>query len=418
MRDMRVTRAKEDLLFAQLQPRKQNRGFREKGRELSLAVTALTHQHCNELAMRIIYGVHGYNRGHASRSAAVLPQLQERHDLLVLAGGEAYDALAGDFRTEHVDSFGYSYGKTRISKLGTVVKNVPKLIDLFTIGRNMRRIIKLMRTFRPDVVISDAEAYTHRAAQYLSIPRVGFDHYGMLAHFRIPLRGYNRIKGFAARLVYLGLMGKPQRVLVSSFFPAQPREPDMQLVGPMLRPEVHRHAAVQGSHILAYLNKANYQMTPSVEQALQDLDVEVRLYGTGVDEKRGNIRLRPYSTSGFLSDLASCQAVIATAGNQLPGEALAYGKPLLVVPEGSVEQYMNATAVERLGVGEMLESFKQLSSRVIRDFLHKAPEYAETARRVSSDGCKESIRILERWISELSGGRQQTRGIGARVPST
>jgi uncharacterized protein (TIGR00661 family) len=119
------------------------------------------------MAMRIVYGVHGFNRGHASRTASVLPRLLERHEVLVLAGGEAYDALSSDFPTERIDTFGYSYGKTRISKLGTVLMNIPKLLDLFTIGRNMRHMIKLMREFQPDVVISDAEAYTHRAAQYL-----------------------------------------------------------------------------------------------------------------------------------------------------------------------------------------------------------------------------------------------------------
>jgi hypothetical protein len=88
----------------------------------------------------------------------------------------------------------------------------------------------------------------------------------------------------------------------------------MRLVGPMLRDDVHRYKPVVGDHILAYLNKANHQMTPSVEKALQELDMEVRLYGTGTEGRRGNIVLRPYSTEGFLEDLSTCRAVIATAG--------------------------------------------------------------------------------------------------------
>jgi UDP:flavonoid glycosyltransferase YjiC (YdhE family) len=35
--------------------------------------------------MRILYGVHGYGRGHAVRSLAVLSELRLRHEVLVLA---------------------------------------------------------------------------------------------------------------------------------------------------------------------------------------------------------------------------------------------------------------------------------------------------------------------------------------------
>lgn len=43
--------------------------------------------------LRIIYGVHGYGRGHAARAQAVLPELVRHYDVLVLAGDEALDAI-------------------------------------------------------------------------------------------------------------------------------------------------------------------------------------------------------------------------------------------------------------------------------------------------------------------------------------
>ncbi|MBN2447789.1 MAG: hypothetical protein JXO22_13745, partial [Phycisphaerae bacterium] len=47
--------------------------------------------------MRIAYGVMGYGRGHATRTAAVLPTLMRRHDVLVLGGRDAYAALSADY---------------------------------------------------------------------------------------------------------------------------------------------------------------------------------------------------------------------------------------------------------------------------------------------------------------------------------
>ena len=39
-----------------------------------------------------------------------------------------------------------------------------------------------MCTPSADVVISDSEAWTHQAAQRLGIPRIGFDHIGVIAY--------------------------------------------------------------------------------------------------------------------------------------------------------------------------------------------------------------------------------------------
>jgi len=47
--------------------------------------------------MRIVYGIHGYGRGHSSRALAVLPELAARHELLILAGGDAREALRADY---------------------------------------------------------------------------------------------------------------------------------------------------------------------------------------------------------------------------------------------------------------------------------------------------------------------------------
>ena len=41
-----------------------------------------------------------------------------------------------------------------------------------------------MRAFEPDLVISDAEPFTHQAAAALGVPRIGFDHFGILSHCR------------------------------------------------------------------------------------------------------------------------------------------------------------------------------------------------------------------------------------------
>ncbi|MBN1512501.1 MAG: hypothetical protein JXB13_10840, partial [Phycisphaerae bacterium] len=57
--------------------------------------------------MKIAYGVHGFGRGHAMRARAVLPELFRRHEVLVLAGGDAYHALSADFAVTRIPTLKY-----------------------------------------------------------------------------------------------------------------------------------------------------------------------------------------------------------------------------------------------------------------------------------------------------------------------
>lgn len=79
---------------------------------------------------------------------------------------------------------------------------------------------------------------------------------------------------------------------------------------------------------------------------------EVRMYGLGAQPRRGNLVFRDIDEHRFLEDLATCDAMISTAGNQLVGEALYLAKPVLVLPEArNFEQYINAHFLARSGAG-------------------------------------------------------------------
>ena len=157
----------------------------------------------------------------------------------------------------------------------------------------------------------------------------------------------------------------------------------------------------RGEHLLVYLNNGARQLTRRLEGVLQELGVESRLYGGGRIGREGLITFRPPGNRSFLRDLASCRAVLSTAGNQLVGEAIHYGKPLLVMPEQTVEQRMNAAAVERLGIGRAT-ALRTLAAAEVRDFLLAAEAHAAATRRHARDGRRDALRTLERWLAELA----------------
>jgi uncharacterized protein (TIGR00661 family) len=128
----------------------------------------------------------------------------------------------------------------------------------------------------------------------------------------------------------------------------------------------------------------------------------VRVYGTPRQGSAGKLSFRSPSNLPFLEDLARCRALLSTAGNQLMGEALHLGKPLLVTPEDCVEQRLNAAAVARLGVGRQVRH-QDFSAAVIREFLGDEATYRANIARAARDGRAEALAAIERFIHELAG---------------
>src|SRR5688572_3770598 len=173
--------------------------------------------------MRIAYGVHGYGRGHATRALAVRQALGQRHEVRLFAGGDAYELLCEEAPVTRVPCLGLAYKDGRRSTRLTFENNLPALLDLLRHGPGVGRVLQDLRDFAPDVVICDAEPWTNAAGQRLGVPRIGFDHFGVLVHCKVALPWLDWLESLADRMAYRWLMRWPERVLVSSFFRAKPR---------------------------------------------------------------------------------------------------------------------------------------------------------------------------------------------------
>ena len=357
--------------------------------------------------MRITYGVFGYGRGHATRAAAILPELSRRHELQILAGGDAYDALLTRYPVTRVPTLGYVYTQQgRCSEYLTLTRNMWHVLDMLFGGPVFQTVLEAMQDFHPDVVICDAEPWTHRVARRLGIPRISFDHFGIMVYCKPRIPWGDRIRSRRDVFIYRTLMGRPERVIVSSFYDAAARRPGVCVIGPLLRDEVLRVEPARGSHLLVYFNKGEHQFTPGIERALHEIDLPVRVYGTSRHGSDGKLSFRPPSNLPFLEDMASCRAIISTAGNQLVGEAMYLGKPLLVMPENCVEQRLNAAFVEHLGIGRRVRH-GDLEVGVVREFLSHEQAYVENIRRQARDGRREALETIERFVRELTGKRAE-----------
>jgi len=356
--------------------------------------------------LRIAYGVHGFGRGHAMRALAVLPELAERHELLILAGGDAYNALWPDYPVARIPTLKYHYGKRgKLSNYLNAKRNAAMILDLLTHGPAYQMVEDMIRGFHPDVILTDSEAYTHHLGRGLRIPRITFDHFGLLVYCRPEMSRWDRLIRRGNAFVYRTLFGDPDRAVVSGFFHAPAAREGVCVVGPVIREEVRRLEPTRGEHLVVYVSKPD-EFSPDLERALLEVGCPARVYGTPRRGLQDNLHFKPIANLPFIEDLASCRAVIGTTGNQLSGEVIYFGKPMLGKPMACLEQRLNAVQLETRGIG-MQAVRRRITADLLRTFLAREEEFLANVRREFRDGKREALDAIERFADELVGSPRQ-----------
>ena len=352
--------------------------------------------------MRIAYGIHGYARGHASRALGILPQLSN-HDILILAGGDAHALLSlAGFNVKEIPTFRYIYskGSSKYSKTSTVLENLPLLHDLFFSGSSYDMISGTIQNFKPDLVISDSEPWTQRVANEQRVPLLSFDHYGIFAYCNWDMPTHYRLQRALACAVYKTYMGNPDKIIASAFYPAIPKDEKIFVVGPIIRNEVKRATPTNGNHLVVYLNNNLNRFAEELESCLINSGYEIHVYGAGQTDRRENLTFLPVDPLKFVEDLASCRAVISSAGNQLIGETLWLRKPVLAIPENSIDQRLNALGIETMEVG-MISHVNEITSATITNFLGNEEKYRENCEKHARDSTDEVVLMVNQFLDEI-----------------
>ena len=107
-------------------------------------------------------------------------------------------------------------------------------------------------------------------------------------------------------------------------------------------------------------------------------------------------------TSHRLAVLAAVRGLIAAAGNQLIGEALHLGKPLLVLPEQAhAEQLMNSHFLAGMGCGEF-RLLETVTPQDVQAFLGSLDRFRSALTGVCGkmDGTPDVLAVIERRLRQ------------------
>ncbi len=387
---------------------------------------------------RILYGVQGEGRGHATRSLQIIQWLrQQGHAVKVLTGGDALNVLSGrDFDLEEIPLLRYRFrANGSLNPWETAVYNAGRFIGLcLGMGGNMRRVSAIAEGFRPDAIISDFEPYLSHIARARNIPLLAINHQNFLTESELP-KLPNWRKNLMLLLCRWGtqlLAGRPDRIITSSFYHFPKKKGSRAVfVGPFIPASLKGKKAPPSGDMLVYLKQACYLNDLQGAFAARP-DMRFHVYANWQNglpvSLPANVRVSPINRERFLEDLSRCLALISTAGNQVIGEAIYLFKPVLAFPEPDVlEQELNALALSRSGLGAVFR-LDDFQPDLLDSFQSKIPDIvarmqSSQARRRAHDGRTQALRALRRFLIDIGGGSMgqarlitATRGGERRMP--
>ncbi len=351
---------------------------------------------------RIFYSMAGEGRGHATRVRAIVESLRHEHEFSLFAPAAAFDILSDAYagtevRVSRIPGLLFHYTDRRLNYFQTLRHAAGYLWGLSDL---VRRLEIAIRVESPDLVITDFEPALPRAAARCGVPFLSIDHQHFLVTSDLSAlpRSLRIEAAMMAPVVNAYYRGQAETVVSSFYFPPLKRGcDDIVQTGVLLRPEVHEARPEWHSHLLVYLRR--FADRPVLD-TLHRCGREVLVYGLGNLPRDGNLTFRAINEQTFLEDLATCDALISNAGNQLVGEALYLGKPILAMPEAkNFEQFINAHFLREGGGGDWVP-VDRFDDSSLRKFLIKTGEYRRAIPRERLNGLPDVLATIQRHLPQ------------------
>lgn len=368
---------------------------------------------------RIAISLCGEGRGHATRIATLCERLLESHELVIFTSADALEFLSRRFAADDrvrivaIPGIVFQYTGGRLDVTRSITTGLE--YQARQLGPLVDRMLDELDRFGADLAVTDFEPALPRAAARRGMPMVSVDHqHFLLAYDLSSLPWWLQWQAWLMGHAVWMYVTYATDTVVSAFFkpPLKRGWEHVVQVGPLLRAEVARATPSDGGFVVSYLRRHTPFATLA---ALADCGLPVRVYGLGERDPVGAVSFHAIDERRFIDDLAGCRCLVSAAGNQLIGEALHFGKPMLVLPERShAEQLMNSHFLVGMGCGDFTP-LEQVSPEKLRGFLARLDEFRGplAAHAGQIDGTDDVVRVIER---RLDAAHSPAAADAARAP--
>jgi len=373
----------------------------------------------------------GIGLGHITRCEPIACRLAENGADLVFStylDAVGYARKMG-FRTVSSIPIGF-----RVKQDGTVdfkqtaASKPGPFIGLYRFIRQVAGEIRNLKAYRPDVVFSDSRASSIIAAKMLGIPSVVMLNQFKVNIVREPTEGKHSILDqlffLTANIMWVFIrtliggvwalsrhilipdLPSPYTISLSNLAIPRRYRSKVRLIGPLIstgpeelddKGEVKRklgfnpakplvYAAVSGPeverrHLAGRLIEALSSFSEPYQTVLSRGEVNM----AGSSDRRGRLQVYSWIENQF-QYLKACDLIVARAGHGIIVKALAYGKPMILIPiPDHTEQYGNARRTAQLKVAVVIPQ-EELNRNTLLDAVEKmlsSKIYSEKALEVS-----------------------------------
>ncbi|MEM2904861.1 MAG: glycosyltransferase [Candidatus Bathyarchaeia archaeon] len=389
--------------------------------------------------MKVYFGACGIGLGHVGRCAPIAQRLQRQgHRILFSTYDEGYSyASSLGFPCRRAPSVGFVVKPDGAVDFRQTTVNPGPFIGSIKVLEQIAYELMVLRSFRPDLVVSDSRVSTILGAKTLGLPVIT-----VLNQFKITIPATKRLVRLA-RLTDTGalaLIGRvwtlSDRIMIPDFplpytiSAGNLRIPKryskkVSLTGPFLeiRPqalppqEELRKKLFPGSRKLIFapisgpVKEKGYLielLMTSLPQLADSYDVVLSLGNSGANSPpivdKEHFKAYHWIEDRF-SYLKACDLVLSRAGHGTISQAITYGKPLIIVPTPNhTEQMQNARRVEQMGLAVVLEQ-SHIAPRRLRSTVEQVIEDIGFTRRAQEaqkhlagyDGISKVLDAIDRY---------------------
>ncbi len=380
--------------------------------------------------MRIQFAPSGVGLGHAGRCIPIAQGLQERYKEIEIYFSTYLDAVdyvrQEGFPTAEVRSMDFKVKPDGTVDFRRTVMNPGPFVAPFNFLEQICKEIKIMETFKPDVIVSDSRASPLIASRMLRIPAVC-----ILNQFQVIIprkTHYLRLAKFADAMT-LAILGKIWTTGVKVLIPDFPQpytistdnlripkayRKKIELIGPILpiypdalptREDLRKKLGLSDTKyaIFAPISgplKERVYLLNILQKVFSKLPDEYQIVmslghpGTRIDPvSHGNLEVFKWISNRF-EYMKACDIVISRAGHGTILQTICYGKPAVLIPTPNhTEQLSNAGKAEKLGV----------ALRIAQDKLSKKNLLSSVNRILRNERFIERSLNVQKEVSVLNG---------------
>ncbi|HMZ51887.1 MAG TPA: glycosyltransferase family protein [Candidatus Sumerlaeota bacterium] len=346
---------------------------------------------------RFLFCVVGVGAGNTTRNLAILRELQSIGDceILIAAQGNARKLLSQHYKTIGLHDISYSTSG-KFSPLSVIKSN---LGFPYRFWQNMKASERIMRDFKPDLVVADSDFYCLRPARRLGLKLAAINNSALIVEFiradgTLPSNcrfSYNVIE----RSDYWLQRRYPQRVLCPDAGIGIPLPKKFVPIPPMVRPDIVP-LTEPGDEIVVLTSGSGLDVDTIDLTKLKNQ--KIRMLGTRLTKVPDGAQFVGF-TLDVMEHMRRAKVLVIQGGFSSLSEALKLRVPTVIIPIANhAEQWVNGRVVEKLGLGRCARDAAHAGDEVMH-IIENYDQYWKTAQAIDAptDGHIVAARNLWEW---------------------